>query len=122
MTSMAMMTMMVIFLMVLQYIIVLFRNFGKEWPNGWPEVEPNFPPKRFPTELDLTAQKFRQKGREWWATLKIHLEQKWADFSSIKGFLQKSWCHGLDKSVLYGSEGFASHPLTSLVTNDGRNA
>jgi hypothetical protein len=47
-----------------QYIIVLFRVFGKEWPNGRPEVEPNFPPQRFLTELDLTARKFRQKGRE----------------------------------------------------------
>jgi hypothetical protein len=46
------------FEVVLQYIIVLFRIFGEEWPNGRPEVEPKFPPQRLLTELDLTAQKF----------------------------------------------------------------
>ncbi len=43
------------FFTVLQYIIVPFHISGKEWPNGQPEVEPNFPPQHFPTELDLTA-------------------------------------------------------------------
>ena len=89
------------FFMVLQYIIVLFCVFGEEWPNGRPEVEPNFPPQRFPTELDLTAWKFRQKGREWWATLKIHLEQKWTGFSSTKRSRQNTKCLVLDLPVLY---------------------
>jgi hypothetical protein len=31
----------VIFLTVLQYIIVLFRIFGKEWPNGRAKLSHN---------------------------------------------------------------------------------
>ncbi len=47
--------------MVLQYIIVLFCVFGKEWPNRRAKLEPNFPPQRFLAEFDLRARKFRQR-------------------------------------------------------------
>jgi hypothetical protein len=51
-------------MVLLQYIIVPFLIFGKEWPNRRAKLEPNFQPQRFLTESVLTARKFRQKGRE----------------------------------------------------------
>ncbi len=48
----------------LEYMKVLFRIFGEEWPNGQARVEPNFQPQRFPTESILTARQFRQQRVE----------------------------------------------------------
>ena len=55
--------------MVLRYIIVLFRVFGEEWPNGRPEVEPN-PTTAFSDRIGSDSVKIQAKRKRMMGYIK----------------------------------------------------